>query len=106
MFRRFLASKASEGFLNGPSAAYVEDMYVAWKASPSSVHASWASYFKNVDLGQEKPWTAPPSLISTPTDIGTAHVPSEFQDQMKVQLMVRAYQVFIQIKHVRLEDII
>lgn len=94
MFKRF-ASKASEGFLNGPSAAYVEDMYAAWKNSPSSVHVSWQSYFKNIDLGKERPWQAPPSIISTPTDVGISQVPSEFQDQMKVQLMVRAYQVFL-----------
>ena len=94
-FSRRALSKATEGFLNGPSASYVEDMYAAWKTSPSSVHASWASYFKNVDLGQEKPWTAPPNIISTPTDVGSSHVPSEFQDQMKVQLMVRAYQVLL-----------
>jgi 2-oxoglutarate dehydrogenase E1 component len=37
---------AQESFLSGSSGAYVEDMYESWAHDPSSVHASWDSYFR------------------------------------------------------------
>jgi len=48
-----------ESFLSGSSAAYVEDMYEAWAHDPSSVHASWDSYFRG------GVYQAPPSLGAT-----------------------------------------
>merc|ERR1712106_434716 len=41
----------AESFVNGTNAAYVEDMYLSWMEDPKSVHASWASYFKQVPAG-------------------------------------------------------
>src|SRR6185295_11008910 len=35
-------------FLNGTNAAFVEQMYAAWLANPSSVDQSWQSYFSQV----------------------------------------------------------
>src|SRR5580704_6539238 len=32
-------------FLNGTNAAFVEQMYAAWLASPASVDESWQAYF-------------------------------------------------------------
>lgn len=37
--RNYNVPAASEPFLNGSSSQYVEDMYNAWLADPSSVHA-------------------------------------------------------------------
>lgn len=37
--RSYNVPAASEPFLNGSSGQYVEDMYNAWLADPSSVHA-------------------------------------------------------------------
>lgn len=37
--RLYNVPAASEPFLNGSSSQYVEDMYNAWLADPSSVHA-------------------------------------------------------------------
>ena len=50
---------AQESFLSGSSGAYVEDMYEAWAHDPSSVHASWASYFSG------GAYQSPPSLGNT-----------------------------------------
>jgi 2-oxoglutarate dehydrogenase E1 component len=36
--RNYNVPVASESFLNGSSSQYVEDMYNAWLADPSSVH--------------------------------------------------------------------
>ncbi|KAJ2810890.1 2-oxoglutarate dehydrogenase E1 component, partial [Coemansia sp. 'formosensis'] len=41
----------SESFLSGSVTPYIEDMYEAYIRDPESVHASWRSYFKNVDNG-------------------------------------------------------
>ena len=35
-------------FLNGTNAAFVEQMYAAWLATPPSVDESWQSYFAQV----------------------------------------------------------
>lgn len=37
--RKYSVPAAAEPFLNGSSSQYVEDMYNAWLADPSSVHA-------------------------------------------------------------------
>src|SRR3982751_486834 len=35
-------------FLNGTNAAYVEQMYAAWLANPTSVDQGWQDYFSQV----------------------------------------------------------
>lgn len=45
-----------ESFLNGTSSIYAEQMYDQWKKDPSSVHASWRSYFENLENGAETPF--------------------------------------------------
>ena len=100
------ASGGVEGFLSGASASYIEDMYAAWLQDPKSVHVSWQSYFKN--MGSPTAFMPPPTLMATagaPGSLGydgasviseavESDIPSgEILDHMKVQLMVRAYQV-------------
>jgi 2-oxoglutarate dehydrogenase E1 component len=68
-------------------------MYEAWSADPKSVHVSWQAYFKNVSAGSKTAFIAPPTSAVGAIDI-TPGVPSgEILDTMKVQLMVRAFQV-------------
>ncbi|EPT30542.1 putative 2-oxoglutarate dehydrogenase e1 component, mitochondrial precursor [Toxoplasma gondii TgCatPRC2] len=74
------APLASESFLTGTSAAYVEQMYNAWQRDPSSVHASWNAYFTNVlqDLPAGASFCLPPSagvssgLLGSTTAVGGA----------------------------------
>lgn len=95
----------SESFLSGNVTPYIEEMYEAYIRDPQSVHASWRSYFGNVDKGL-KPGMAfqtPPSFISSttinpPSDAasnlsGLTGASPEIIDHLKVQLMSRAYQV-------------
>lgn len=58
------APHPSESFLNGTNSLYVEEMYELWKRDPTAVHASWASYFGNVDAGAEPgaAFLAPPDI--------------------------------------------
>ncbi|KAI8873262.1 hypothetical protein GQ42DRAFT_109403, partial [Ramicandelaber brevisporus] len=108
-------------FMDGTAATYVEEMYAAWRNDPSSVHASWNAYFKGVNSGV-KPgdaFAAPPpqaytgglaaGIISArPSSIGGGALPMGSEalasslengksdpvlDHLKVQLLVRAYQV-------------
>ncbi|RMZ81081.1 hypothetical protein DV738_g2392, partial [Chaetothyriales sp. CBS 135597] len=96
----------NDSFLQSNTAAYVDEMYLAWKQDPSSVHVSWQSYFKNVEEGKmpvSKAFQPPPGLISqaddypTPlaagVDVGaSAAQASDVSKHLKVQLLVRAYQ--------------
>ncbi|KAH8548513.1 oxoglutarate dehydrogenase, E1 component [Umbelopsis sp. PMI_123] len=90
-------------FMQGNSAAYIEEMYEAWLKDPSSVHLSWQIYFKNMANGispgqayQPPPTIVPsasarlPSLPGAQMATGSS---SEVIDHMKIQLLVRAYQV-------------
>lgn len=36
---------ASDNFLSGSNANYIDYMYSQWQSDPSSVHASWNAYF-------------------------------------------------------------
>ncbi|OMJ11552.1 2-oxoglutarate dehydrogenase, mitochondrial [Smittium culicis] len=107
----------SESFLSGNTAPYVEDMYQEFIKDPMSVHASWRSYFKNVDKGYSpgKAFTTPPNLILSGTAINPSlnaienlsHTKDSLGnstdvsadgfgsviDHLKVQLLVRAYEV-------------
>mmetsp|Transcript_10024 Transcript_10024/g.16849 ORF Transcript_10024/g.16849 Transcript_10024/m.16849 type:complete len:123 (+) Transcript_10024:72-440(+) len=58
------ASSAQDNFVNGTSAVYVDQMFDAWRADPQSVHASWRSYFENVEAGVPQPFQAPPVASS------------------------------------------
>lgn len=72
-------------------------MYHAWKQDPASVHISWQSYFKNLEAGNSSSnsFVAPPTIV--PGSIPSGTVPGTgshgIADHMKVQLLVRAYQV-------------
>jgi len=103
-------SAAAEPFLNGSSSAYVEEMYNAWLADPSTVHASWDAYFRN------NSYASPPSLAPPPknhvpisqfTGAGSALAPAGYagppmagyqvddklvDDHLAVQAIIRSYQ--------------
>lgn len=93
---------ASDSFLQSNSSNYVEDMYEAWRRDPQSVHVSWNSYFKNLDAGApaSAAFVAPPTLVPTPAGgAGVGFIPGaqphseDVVTHLKVQLLVRAYQV-------------
>ncbi|OJA14748.1 hypothetical protein AZE42_03179, partial [Rhizopogon vesiculosus] len=92
------APSANDPFANGTNAYYAEEMYRHWKQDPKSVHASWNTYFSGMEHGlpSAKAFQPPPGLIAPPTD-GTpalyAGGGAELDDHLKVQLLVRAYQV-------------
>ncbi|MFH4976461.1 hypothetical protein AB6A40_003170 [Gnathostoma spinigerum] len=99
----------AEPFMNATSSVYIEQMYDAWRKDPSSVHASWSSYFTNVEKGLQpgQAYQSPPSQTSVGVAVvQPSHIPSvpttisavtptalnEVQDHLKVQLLIRSYQ--------------
>jgi hypothetical protein len=90
----------SESFLNGSSSLYAEKMYYAWKKDPSSVHASWRSYFENVDVGLPPGQAFQLPTEGVPLKVGTqsgstfqAPVGQTVTESMRLLLLIRAYQV-------------
>jgi 2-oxoglutarate dehydrogenase E1 component len=76
--------------MSGTAGGYVEDMYAAYRADPSSVHSSWRAYFRNLDAG-----VTPNIAFTLPTGVGkmkTSSTAQDIEDHMKVQLLIRAYQ--------------
>ncbi|KAG5513327.1 hypothetical protein PMAC_001390 [Pneumocystis sp. 'macacae'] len=97
------ASIWGDSFLHGTSANYIDAMYNAWKKNPNDVHISWQIYFRNMEdrnIPSTKAFQLPPTFISgsigdlppffkeTETNSTTNII-----DHLKVQLLVRAYQV-------------
>ncbi|SCZ88064.1 BZ3500_MvSof-1268-A1-R1_Chr10-2g02825 [Microbotryum saponariae] len=89
-------------FANGNNAYYAEEMFRCWRQDPSSVHPSWATYFSGLDSGlrSEDAFRPPPGLVSLPSTDGNApfslaggNGSGLVEDHMKVQLLVRAFQV-------------
>ncbi|KAG0305293.1 2-oxoglutarate dehydrogenase E1 component [Dissophora globulifera] len=90
---------AKDAFLQGNSAGYVEEMYSAWLKDPTSVHLSWQIYFRNQSQGM----STSHSFQAAPTIPTSGGVPSlvpgsqvgssDVIDHLKIQLLVRAYQV-------------
>ncbi|KAI2730493.1 hypothetical protein DTO012A7_5620 [Penicillium roqueforti] len=92
----------NDSFLTGSTANYIDEMYLAWKNDPSSVHISWQAYFKNMEEGKmpiSQAFTPPPTLVPTPTGgvpqempgLGL-HAGADVTNHLKVQLLCRAYQ--------------
>ncbi|KIM35868.1 hypothetical protein M413DRAFT_449496 [Hebeloma cylindrosporum] len=90
---------ANDLFANGTNAYYADEMYRLWKEDPKSVHPSWNVYFSGLDKGlpSYQAFQPPPSNhLPHPADGAPAlHVGqgAELDDHLKVQLLVRAYQV-------------
>ncbi|KAK7469427.1 2-oxoglutarate dehydrogenase E1 component [Stygiomarasmius scandens] len=85
-------------FANGTNAYYVEEMYRHWRQDPKSVHVSWDVYFSGLDKGLTSPqaFQPPPRLVAAPADGAPAlhsGAGAELDDHLKVQLLIRAYQV-------------
>ncbi|KAL0138485.1 E1 component [Mucor lusitanicus] len=106
--RRHYASShppsVNDGFLHGNAANYIEEMYEAWLKDPSSVHLSWQVYFKNMANGvpSGEAYTPPPTIMPSdsarlpelPVGVATMGESSKkVIEHMKIQLLVRAYQV-------------
>ncbi|PLB33314.1 alpha-ketoglutarate dehydrogenase KGD1 [Aspergillus candidus] len=108
--KRFYAASAegvdaNDSFLSGNTANYIDEMYLAWRKDPSSVHISWQTYFKNMEDGNmpvSQAFQPPPTLVPTPTGGVPQNMPgeglagvaegSDVTNHLKVQLLVRAYQ--------------
>ncbi|PVU98104.1 hypothetical protein BB561_000096 [Smittium simulii] len=114
-----ISQQSGESLFSGTNTPYIEQMYEAYLKDPESVHVSWRSYFSNVDNGipQGQDFISPPNDLISGTainpDIGTAQalslneksfsLASQQQaasgiygnviDHLKVQLLVRAYEV-------------
>ncbi|KAG0001693.1 2-oxoglutarate dehydrogenase E1 component [Entomortierella chlamydospora] len=90
---------AKDAFLQGNSAGYVEEMYSAWLKDPTSVHLSWQIYFRNQSQGMSssQSFQAPPTIPTSggvPSLVPGSQVgSSDVIDHLKIQLLVRAYQV-------------
>ncbi|CAG8594156.1 9723_t:CDS:2, partial [Racocetra fulgida] len=85
----------SDVFLQG-SAASIEEMYEEWLKNPNSVHLSWQVYFKNIHAGvnPRHAYQPPPTIVPSGAPISvTPGGTYGINDHMKVQLLVRAYQV-------------
>lgn len=79
-------------------------MYKLWHDEPSSVHASWQVYFRNLEDRNRPAWQAfrpPPGFLSTRelADLNSYSLGPDAQDRthdtinQKAQLLVRAYQL-------------
>ncbi|TFK38988.1 2-oxoglutarate dehydrogenase complex E1 component mitochondrial precursor [Crucibulum laeve] len=88
----------NDAFANGTNAYYADEMYRLWKQDSKSVHPSWDVYFSGLDRGLTSPqaFQPPPTHLPHPADGAPAlHTRGgpELDDHLKVQLLVRAYQV-------------
>ncbi|PWN42865.1 putative KGD1-alpha-ketoglutarate dehydrogenase [Ceraceosorus guamensis] len=96
------APSASDSFMHTNNAYYVEEMRRLWEEDPKSVHSSWDVYFRGIEMGikSEGAFRPPPTLMPLPVDappIDTSSLSqggeSHVDDHLKLQLLVRAYQV-------------
>ncbi|KAI0801984.1 2-oxoglutarate dehydrogenase complex E1 component mitochondrial precursor [Irpex lacteus] len=89
----------NDPFANGTNTYYVEEMYRLWRQDPKSVHVSWDVYFTGMDkkgLSSPQAFQPPPSVVPIPAGGAPSlhgSAGTELDDHLKVQLLVRAYQV-------------
>ena len=90
----------TETFASGANSVYIDQIYDQWKKEPASVHASWSSYFTNLDNGLLQPYQGPPNLVGT---VGmteaTSYVPQptggftvkDLEDSNKILMLARSF---------------
>jgi 2-oxoglutarate dehydrogenase E1 component len=91
----------NDTFMQGNATTYIDQMYEEWQKNPDSVHASWRNYFNNLEknLSPSKAYQPPPNLVPSSADLSSYPLPgnaapsTEVLDHLKVQLLVRAFQV-------------
>lgn len=95
-------ASGTDSFLSTTNGNYVDEMYDAWRQDPSSVHVSWDAYFKNMqssNVSPSKAFQPPPTIVPTVSGGAAGFVPGSEElgedvvTHLKVQLLVRAYQV-------------
>ncbi|CAG8442109.1 1312_t:CDS:2 [Diversispora eburnea] len=91
-------NSSHDNFMQGTTASYIDEMYDAWSKDPNSVHLSWQVYFKNMQNGVSpgNAYQPPPTIVpltGMSTSLSPTTEPHDVYDHMKVQLLVRAYQV-------------
>lgn len=89
---RYMNSNSSS-FINVSTSTYLENIYQQYLIDPNSVHISWKLYFdgKLADNINPLPPTASPTAHAHAAD--SHDNGSQVMAHMKVQLLVRAYQV-------------
>lgn len=102
--RKLATSVQEDDGFAGANAFYVEQMYRHWKEDHSSVDESWDMYFNSLDGKPPVPSVSagagvgaikePPNqaFVNTPLDVPKTDSNS-LTDHLKVQLLVRAFQV-------------
>jgi len=85
----------ADSFANATSNAYIDSMYVNWKDDPTSVHASWATYFENLDMGvdPEDSFAAPPTIFPEAAVAVPSSDAQTSEDFPRASLFIRAHQV-------------
>lgn len=107
-WRRMSAKPSTnDSFLSGSAGIYTEQMYDLWRKDPKSVHASWATYFQNLESGLDSPasFQAPPSsfprgmpqqpsYLQQPQSLAGQNAVSTpmVSDSLGVSYLIRAYQ--------------
>ncbi|GAA5862090.1 hypothetical protein JCM5353_000924, partial [Sporobolomyces roseus] len=58
------STSGNDAFASSTNSFYIDSMYEEYKKDPSSVHASWATYFKALDGGirPQDAFQVPPSI--------------------------------------------
>ena len=101
------SNSSDDLFMSTSNAAYIDEMYESWIKDPSSVHASWNAYFKNMKnprIPASKAFSAPPlqSVAVGNTSIEAGPTINNCKENssdpvlllhLKAQLLCRAYQV-------------
>jgi 2-oxoglutarate dehydrogenase E1 component len=97
-------SGASASFETGTNSTYFERMHEQWQQDPTSVHASWRSYFEGLESGVSEPFVPPPNLGETEREAqinsmlasvqvgGGASVSRDVSDSSKVMQLIQGYQ--------------
>ncbi|KAI0632335.1 2-oxoglutarate dehydrogenase E1 component [Trametes polyzona] len=85
----------NDAFATGTNSYYIDEMYRLWREDPKLVHPSWNAYFSGMEKGlpSYKAFTPPPSFV--PTGVANLNLAGnkDLDIHLKVQLLVRAYQV-------------
>ena len=84
---------SQKGFLSGTNSRYQEQMFLAWKKDPQSVHVSWRSYFENLEKGMgDKSF----SMAPTDTSVNIHHSfpigQNSSSEGVKISQLIRIYQ--------------
>ena len=90
-------SKLKDGFLDGNSSTYLEDLEERYRSDPASVDKSWSSFFRSLGALLSAPlWLSSPPFVNRPEPVSRSELLVVAEQGVAPEAVAEAFHAFEQ----------